>query len=297
MLILFFERKKKWFIIPAAILLPFFHFALAAIFILGLVITYIQNREKYRLLPLILLALSSLSVVFINSFDRYYGGFWPDLKLLIDFIDPFLHLFPLIIIILLARKSLRNYLPFIIASFLVFVFINRFSFYAIVIFDIFVVLAAVDSFTAEKSFDRFKKGVVVLSLLAFFVQFLFLILPGNPFYRGDVVWDQTLYQRPLDWIKANTDPKSVFAIWPLGQERSNLLFAVRNVYIGAGGGDVGLVPDERVEQVMKIYKNISIPEEVDYVFYGPVEHLNFPDFSPKINAVYDDGIIKIYAAK
>ncbi len=75
-----------------------------------------------------------------------------------------------------------------------------------------------------------------------------------------------------------------------------LIMQYRPVYLGYIGhiSHLGLHWRNRYDDLMKSYKIGKVPDEIDYIFYGPVEKKYFPHTPIKLPTGYKDNHIQIF---
>jgi len=103
----------------------------------------------------------------------------------------------------------------------------------------------------------------------------------------------------LEWIRDQTETDDLFvALTPDGNDLA-LLMQYRPVYLGYIGHVIHLGIDcrSRFDNMTDLFRKNIYPDEVDYVFYGPIERLYFPAFAPQLEAAYEDDHVTIYKAR
>jgi hypothetical protein len=162
------------------------------------------------------------------------------------------------------------------------------------------------AFLTVDSLKRFPgKGKILFAILAavgflFFLQYSYgKYRPGNPLDPYAPL-DMKPFARSLQWIETHTDRKAVFLIAP---PRSHLempiVQEVRPIYLGHKPfvEILGSKVEEREKKAYLAYKAGWIPEGVDYVFYGPNETMQYPQFKPRLPVAYRDESVTIYDAR
>lgn len=118
--------------------------------------------------------------------------------------------------------------------------------------------------------------------------------------RGDYV---PRHDRRLDnarrWIAQNTDPTSAFLTLMPDATDLSLMMEDRPVYLGYTGhvAHLGLPWTERAHRTIQTYAGGDPPDEVDYVFYGPVERTYIPDPQISLPVAYHDQAATIFRAR
>lgn len=103
----------------------------------------------------------------------------------------------------------------------------------------------------------------------------------------------------VDWILKNTNVNDKFVALTADENDLGLIMQYRPVYLGYIGhlSHLGLNWKERYNATFRLFEKGAIPDEVDYVFYGPVERKYFPDAVLPYKIVYRDRHTIVYKIK
>ncbi len=142
------------------------------------------------------------------------------------------------------------------------------------------------------------------TLIYLFMAFLFVgfIISAFDKYNPDKKNYFPRYDNRLnsaeEWISKNTDKEEIFAALTVDEREMALIMEYRPVYLGYVGhlAHLGINIRPRYNNITKLFRMNVIPDEVDYIFYGPLERRYFPGFYPPLQRVYSDSFIVIYRA-
>ena len=106
-------------------------------------------------------------------------------------------------------------------------------------------------------------------------------------------------EKAVNWIKENTAQNSVFMALTADENNLGLIMQDRPVYLGYIGhvSHLGLQWHQRYDDLLKLYKIGSVPKNVDYIFYGPIEKKYFPNTPIKLPTCYNDEYVEIFKAE
>ncbi len=117
---------------------------------------------------------------------------------------------------------------------------------------------------------------------------------GGYYPRHDIRLDKA-----MAWIADNTGDTDCFMAVTAENNDLALVMQERPVYLGYIGhvAHLGLSWQERYNNITKTYRMNLAPDEVDYIFYGPVEKKYFPNARPSFPVVFQDENVVIYKAR
>lgn len=166
-------------------------------------------------------------------------------------------------------------------------------------FPIFLVYYA-GAMTVAVERPRIKAGETLASLVlaTLFVSFLSSSYQKYDPHRGNYFPRADSRLKPaFDWIRANTAPDDCFFSLTADGTDMALVMALRPVYLGyiSHLSHLGIRWQERYNATLHFGETGEAPEEVRYIFYGPVEQRYFPNVSPRYPVVYRDSVVTIYS--
>ncbi len=166
-------------------------------------------------------------------------------------------------------------------------------------FPIFLVYYA-GAMTVAVERPRIKAGETLASLVlaTLFVGFLSSSYQKYDPHRGGFHprFDARL-EPAFDWIETKTSPDDCFFALTADGADMALVMALRPVYLGyiSHLSHLGIRWQERYNATLRFGETGEAPEEVRYIFYGPVEQRYFPNVSPRYPVVYRDSVVTIYS--
>mgnify|MGYP001231014087 CR=1 FL=1 len=203
------------------------------------------------------------------------------------------HLVPFIILAFIYRNRAMMILLATAAVFGTLIHHNPF-------FPIFVIYFAGAMMTAESTV-KIKNGGMLAKLVVTLLFIGFVIAGYQKYtpFKGDYYPRTDTQIKPaLAWIKENTASEASFLALTADEKELALVMEYRPVYIGYIGhlAHLGLNWKERYDQTISSFQTGRVPQEVDYIFYGPVERKYFPMASLIGAVVYKDNNVSIIRA-
>lgn len=145
---------------------------------------------------------------------------------------------------------------------------------------------------------RAGETLAALVLAALFLGFILTSYQKYDPYRGNYYPRADSRLKPaFDWIRANTAPDDCFLSLTADGADMALVMTIRPVYLGyiSHLSHLGITWQERYNATLRFGETGQAPEEVRFIFYGPVEQKYFPNISPRYPVVYRDSVVTIYS--
>ncbi len=139
--------------------------------------------------------------------------------------------------------------------------------------------------------------VAILMSLGLFITFIFAAVnkysPYSGYYYPHINRDT---EKARNWMNDNTNPDDIFMSVTADFDNPSLLMENRPVFLGFPGhvAHLGLNARQRYNDMTKTYLTGQAPEQVDYIFYGPVEKKYFPRANLPFDTVYKDPRVTIF---
>jgi hypothetical protein len=149
-----------------------------------------------------------------------------------------------------------------------------------------------------------KKTVPQAGLLAWliaavmFIGFLYAVYDKyDPRKWGYYPRYETSQTRSFDWIRENTKRGSTFMALTADEHDLGLLMQIRPVYLGYIGhiSHLGINWRDRYNDITRTYRMGIAPDEVEYIYYGPIEKKYYPDARLPFTEVFRDEQVTIYS--
>lgn len=153
---------------------------------------------------------------------------------------------------------------------------------------------------AERPKIRAGETLAALVLAALFLGFILSSYQKyDPYRRNYFPRADSRLKPAFDWIRANTAPYDCFFSLTADGIDMALVMALRPVYLGyiSHLSHLGIRWQERYNATLHFSETGEAPEEVRYIFYGPVERRYFPNVSPRYPVVYRDSVVTIYSRR
>jgi hypothetical protein len=286
-------EKRLLFRVVSVFLAALLNGYLMLIFGVFLIAMLITQRNRENLLLLIFSALGLLLAAIMVSSQAtekpFYFVFTESFYF--DPVEIIKHAIPFIILSFVCRHRPMTIL--LVISIIIGALIHYNPFFPVfMIYFAGAMILAMGDIRIHKS-----ESLVYLFALVLFIGFIISAYnkydPNNKNYYPR--YDNRL-DNAVSWIKSNTDTNSKFMALTADENDLGLIMQYRPVYLGYIGhlSHLGLHWRKRYDDVLKTFKIDSVPGNISYVFYGPIEKKYFPNLDLKLIACYKDSHVIIY---
>jgi hypothetical protein len=261
-----------------------------------LIIALIQ-RKRNDIILLVCAGLATISAAWLVSSEAVAKPFYFIFTESFAFkpIEIILHAIPIIIMSIVYYHRQMRLLIAVTIIFGSFIHYNPF-FPVFMLYFAGAMTVAAGRFIEHIAYIKIIRNAILVILIAGFVYSAF-----DKYNPKHGIYFPRYDSRQLDaleWVKQNTSEDDVFLALTADTKDMAYIMEYRPVYMGYIGhvAHLGLDWQSRYNATMEAWAGKALPEEVDYIYYGPVEKKYFPDFVAHIPQVYRDSFALIYRA-